>query len=85
VFDLFNENTGYAATSTASSFTETQTNRLSRYYLATFTIRLQKFAGKAPVQQDSPRGFRREGGGGPGGGGPGGGGPGGGGFGGGPQ
>jgi hypothetical protein len=82
VFDLFNQNTGFSSVSTASAITQTQTNRLSRYFLATFTIRLQKFAGKAPVQQDTPRGFRREGG---GGGGPGGGGPGGGGFGGGPQ
>jgi hypothetical protein len=79
VFDLFNQNTGFSSTATPSSFTETHVNRLARYYLATLTIRLQKFAGKAPVEQD--RGFRRnhDGGGfpGPGGGGrgPGGGGP----------
>jgi hypothetical protein len=67
-FDLFNENTGFSSTSTASSFTETHVNRLSRYYLATFTLRLQKFAGKAPTQ-NMDRGFRRGGrdGGGPGG------------------
>jgi hypothetical protein len=76
-FDLFNENTGFSSTQTASSITETHVNRLARYYLATFTLRLQKFAGKAPTQQPGMRGFRRDGGGGPGGGGPGGGGPGG--------
>jgi len=77
-FDLFNQNTGFSSTTNASSITESHVNRLSRYYLATFTLRLQKFAGKAPVQQPGTRGFRREGGGGPGGsGGPGGGGPGG--------
>jgi len=77
-FDLFNQNTGFTDVSTASSNTETHVNRLARYYLATLTIRLQKFAGKAPSQDPSLRNFRRNGGGGPGGGGPGGGGPGGG-------
>jgi hypothetical protein len=66
-FDLFNENTGFSSTSSVSSFTETHVNRLSRYYLATFTLRLQKFAGKAPTQNNPGRGFRRGDGGGPGG------------------
>jgi Outer membrane protein beta-barrel family/Carboxypeptidase regulatory-like domain len=74
-FDLFNENTGFTSTTTASAITESHVNRLSRYYLATFTLRLQKFAGKAPTQDGTgPRGFRRNGG--DGGGRPGGGGPG---------
>jgi len=86
VFDLFNENTGFTSTQTASSITQTRVNRLARYYLATFTIRLQKFAGKAPDDMPgSQRNFRRNGGPGGPGGGPGGGGPGGGGFGGGPE
>ncbi|WP_184550211.1 outer membrane beta-barrel protein [Mucilaginibacter sp. FT3.2] len=75
-FDLFNQNTGFTSTTTASSITQSSVNRLARYYLLTFTLRLQKFAGKAPTQDvrgDRPRGDR----GGPGGGGPGGGGPGG--------
>jgi len=77
-FDLFNQNTGYSSTTTASSTTVSNVNRLARYYLLTFTLRLQKFAGKAPTQDI--RGDRQRGGpggGGPGGGGPGGGGPGG--------
>jgi len=45
-FDLFNQNTGFLSTTTASAITQTNTNRLGRYYLATFTMRLQKFAGK---------------------------------------
>jgi len=61
-FDLFNQNTGFSSSSTPSSFTETHVNRLSRYYLATFTLRLQKFAGKAPTQNPD-RGFRNGGGG----------------------
>jgi uncharacterized membrane protein YgcG len=70
-FDLFNENTGFTSVPTASSITQTRVNRLARYYLLTFTLRLQKFAGKAPAQDDrGGRGFRdgggrRDGGGGP--------------------
>ncbi|MCO5950015.1 hypothetical protein [Mucilaginibacter flavidus] len=63
-FDLFNQNTGFSSTTTASSITQTQVNRLSRYFLATFTLRLQKFAGKSPMGDPSSRGFRRDGGGG---------------------
>ncbi len=61
-FDLFNENTGFSSTTSASAVTQTQVNRLARYYLLTFTLRLQKFAGKAPTQNGDPsRGFRRGG------------------------
>jgi len=71
-FDIFNQNTGFSSSTTASSFTESNVNRLSRYYLLSFTLRLQKFAGKAPTQNfDRPgrgEGGRRNGGGFPGGG-----------------
>ncbi|PJJ83419.1 outer membrane beta-barrel protein [Mucilaginibacter auburnensis] len=97
-FDLLNQNTGFTTTQANGNVTQTQTNRLGRYFMLSFSLRLQKFAGKAPSQPEND--FRRgrgEGGpggpggrpaGGPGGaggfgGGPGGGGPGGGGFGGG--
>jgi hypothetical protein len=63
-FDLFNQNTGFTSTETASSITETHVNRLARYYLATFTLRLEKFAGKMPTQGPGMRGFRNGGGGG---------------------
>ena len=78
-FDLFNENTGFTTTTNGAITTQTNVNRLGRYYLATFTFRLQKFAGKAPGQNNRRGGFGGPGGGpgGPGGG-PGGGGPGGG-------
>lgn len=58
VFDLLNQNTGFSNTITPSSITETHVNRLARYYLATLTIRLKKFAGKAPTDD---REFRRGG------------------------
>ncbi|MFA6083298.1 outer membrane beta-barrel protein [Mucilaginibacter sp.] len=85
-YDLFNENTGFSTTTNGSIVTQTNVNRLGRYALLTFTLRLQKFSGKSPTAEPG-RGFRS----GPGGGGdrgPGGGGdrgPGGGGFGGGPM
>ena len=95
-FDLFNQNTGYTTVPNGNITTETNVNRLGRYYMLTFALRLQKFAGRAPTQDgDFRRGNRgnRGGFGGPGGpggpggggngGGPGGGGNGGGGFGGG--
>ncbi len=74
-FDLLNQNTGFQFSATGNTTTQTQTNRLGRYFMATFTLRLQKFAGKAPAQPENE--FRRGGPGGPGG--PGGRGPGGGG------
>ncbi|MGY4539774.1 putative membrane protein YgcG [Mucilaginibacter sp. UYNi724] len=70
-YDLFNENTGFATTTNGSTVTQTNVNRLGRYYLLTFTFRLQKFSGKAP-SADPGRGMRD--GGGNGGGRPGGGG-----------
>lgn len=45
-FDLFNENTGVTRTVSGSQIIDTRTNRLGRYFMLTFTLRLQKFAGK---------------------------------------
>jgi len=87
-FDLLNQNTGF----TNNGNTQSQTNRLGRYVMLSFTLRLQKFAGRSATQESDRdrRGGRDgfgggQGGRGPGAGGPGAGGPGGGGnFGGGP-
>src|SRR6202012_6010336 len=69
VNDVFNQNTGFTSTQTAYSIAQSNVNRLGRYYLLTFTLRLQKFAGQAPFGgPGGPGRFR----GGPGGGGPGG-------------
>ncbi|WP_462267010.1 outer membrane beta-barrel protein [Mucilaginibacter sp.] len=86
IFDVFNQNKGVSYVPGSTSNTYQVVNRLSRYFLLTLTIRLQKFAGRSPMQQDRGNFRRGEGGGdrggfgGPGGGGPpgGGGGPGGG-------
>lgn len=56
-FDLFNQNSGYSVTPEGASVTQTSVNRLGRYYMLTFSLRLQKFAGRAPIQ-DSDRDFR---------------------------
>jgi hypothetical protein len=45
-FDLFNENTGITREVSGSTITDTQTDRLARYFLLTFNLRLQKFAGR---------------------------------------
>jgi hypothetical protein len=64
-FDLFNQNTGFSVTSDGSSVTQTSVNRLGRYFMVTFALRLQKFAGKSPMQEggDRPGGGRQGGGG----------------------
>lgn len=66
-YDIFNENTGFSTTTNGSIVTQTNVNRLGRYALLTFTLRLQKFSGKAPSAEPG-RGFRTGGGGGDGGG-----------------
>jgi hypothetical protein len=48
VYDVFNENTGYTSTQNGSFVTQTNANKLGRYYLLTFTYRFTKMAGKAP-------------------------------------
>lgn len=47
-FDLFNQNVGISRTVTANSITDSRNNRLGRYYLLSFTYRIQKFAGRKP-------------------------------------
>jgi len=74
VLDVFNQNTGFSSTQNGSYITQTNANRLGRYYLLSFTYRFQKMSGKRPDGPGMGRGF------GPPGGGPGGP-PGGGGFG----
>jgi hypothetical protein len=51
-FDIFNQNTGFSVTQNGSTFTQSNVNRLGRYFMATLAIRLQKFAGKAPEQPE---------------------------------
>lgn len=44
-YDLFNQNTGISRTIYETTITDTRNNRLARYFLLSFNIRLQKFGG----------------------------------------
>ncbi len=58
-FDLFNQNTGISRSVAANSITDSQVNRLARYFLLSFSLRLQQFAGK--MQSPEPDGEHRRG------------------------
>ncbi|MDA3614417.1 outer membrane beta-barrel protein [Polluticaenibacter yanchengensis] len=46
-FDLLDENTGISRTVSATTITDSQSNRLAQYFMLSFNYRLQKFGGKA--------------------------------------
>ena len=50
-YDLFNESISLTQSSTPTSSTENRSNKLSRYFMLNFTMRLQKFNGNQPPQQ----------------------------------
>lgn len=51
VFDLLNQNTSISHTVSANSITDTRTNKLGRYFMLSFNVRLQKFKGQQPKAQ----------------------------------
>lgn len=58
-FDLLNEQTNISRTVSDYFITDSRTNRLGRYFMLTFTFRLQKFSGMAPQQENRfPGGMR---------------------------
>jgi hypothetical protein len=64
VLDMLNENTNVARSVTASSITDTRTNRLQRYFMLSFIFRFNKFSGAAKggpgmVPPDAGRGGMR--------------------------
>ena len=60
-YDLLNENTSVSRSVTGNVITDSQSNRLSRYFMLSFTMRLQKFSGKQPEQQQMRPGMGRPG------------------------
>jgi hypothetical protein len=46
-YDLFKQNSNISRSVNANSIVDTRTNRLTRYFILTFTYRLQKFAGQS--------------------------------------
>lgn len=61
-FDLFNQNTGISRSVTANSIVDSRNNRLGRYYLLSFTYRIQKFAGRRPRMDMGDQENREQGG-----------------------
>lgn len=71
-YDLFNQNTGISREVNGTTVTDYQNNRLGRYFMLTFNLRLQKFAGRqfqrpagermGPRQERVPGGGRTGGG-----------------------
>ncbi|MDQ6813415.1 MAG: TonB-dependent receptor family protein [Bacteroidota bacterium] len=55
-FDLFNQNTGISRDVNGTTVTDVQNNRLGRYLLLTFNLRLQKFSPKAMQQRNKQAG-----------------------------
>ena len=48
VFDAYNQNTSVSRTVSGNSITDTRSNRLARYVMLTFSLKLQKFNGQTP-------------------------------------
>lgn len=46
-FDLFKQNSNISRSVTANQIIDSRTNRLTRYFIASFTYRIQRFAGKS--------------------------------------
>lgn len=60
-FDIFKQNTNVSRSINSNFITDTRTNRLTQYFMLSFTYRLNKFKGQQPQQQNN---MRRMGGGG---------------------
>ncbi len=50
-FDLFDQNTGITRTVNGTTITDTNNERLGRYFLLSFNVRLQKFSGSRKFQR----------------------------------
>lgn len=58
-FDLLNEQTNISRVVSGVSLSDSQTNRLGRYFMLIFTYKLQKFSGMNPFQEESGHGGMR--------------------------
>ncbi|HEX5024166.1 MAG TPA: outer membrane beta-barrel protein, partial [Agriterribacter sp.] len=56
-FDIFNQNTNISRQISGNAIIDSRTNRLTRYFMLTFTYKLTKFKGKQPEQDTDNRGF----------------------------
>lgn len=62
-YDLLNQGTNVSSTQGENSYVESNSNRLTRYFMLSFAMRLNKFAGGSMNQDRDFRGGGREGGG----------------------
>lgn len=60
-FDLFKQNSNINRSVTANSIIDSRTNRLTRYFIASFTYRLQKFVGQQTSGGGPAMDFRKMG------------------------
>lgn len=60
-YDLFNQNSNISRQVQGASIFDTRTNRLTRYFIATFTYRLQRFAGQNIQNRGPAMDFRKMG------------------------
>lgn len=58
-FDLLNESTSIARIVTGNAITDSQSNRLARYFMISFSLNISKFAGNANAAPESGFGERR--------------------------
>lgn len=61
-YDLFKQNSNVSRNVSGYSIYDTRTNRLTRYFMLSFTYRLQRFAGKTMQQQGPGMNIQRMGG-----------------------
>lgn len=54
VFDVYNQNTSVSRNVSGNSITDTRSNRLARYAMLTFSLKLQKYNGQAPNNMNMP-------------------------------
>ncbi|MDB5199075.1 MAG: TonB-dependent receptor [Chitinophagaceae bacterium] len=57
-FDLFNQNSNISRNVSANSIIDSRSNRLNRYFMLTFTYRIQKFAGKQAASKSAGNNLR---------------------------
>jgi hypothetical protein len=59
-FDIFNQNSSISRQVTGNSIIDTRTTRLTRYFMLSFTYRLNRFTAGQPGQQNQNQGQQRQ-------------------------
>jgi hypothetical protein len=58
-FDLLNQSNNLIQTITDNGYTNSQTNRLTQYFMLSFTVKINKFAGMNPAAREGANGPER--------------------------